>query len=1039
MVKRFVIQLFALFFYFAGLNLLHSQTNPSALTVFQDNFNQAPVNPIVSSGDPAVNYTIWTTVDPPDSNSGTALIENYSLDDGMLKLLARNSPMEQTGDRTEVSAPLSDYDESFNPVLSENTDTLVWIFTAKQNRNSAGGTDGFNGTNTGMAVVLASDGPVWGTEQGSEARGYAVTFLKPTGSLYGVSLSRFDGGLSGYTVIAGNKTEDVFSDYRTWITVKVEYYPASNEWSLWFRDEFSATDKGDITDAEDFRLIETVTDDTFTDIEMTHFGFALNSPAPGAVGSILNAFWVDDYLVSLGRYHSDPDDEGEDVTPVTMYDEGQVAPDGLIFTDFQFGDRITPHGDCIKIHEGYIFVSWYRGGMDDRAVMLSRKKIGGDTWKHIEFPHQHQMFRGDTTKGDSHNTIAVGISPRDNTIHLLYDMHAYTTADTPDDFFNYSYSVKGAALVPDSLWTLDLFYPKQNYLVSSLAQQNPGYYQRVTYPGFFLTEDDELMVKWRIGGHINATMYFTRYDGLGWSESVKWNNYAVTSGFYGNFGVYNGKLHSIWSRRMSSDHDLGYINNRGLYYGYSHTGDGMSDWFTADGINGGFPIVDQELFKIAEPSVPGQRISSSPGFVITENGAFHAQVLVGAQNKHYYRLHPDDPLQMELGGPDQAMYAFGDRVYSVYLQNGRPLIVSTQEGTFNWREDYRVTSGRTYRFGNTARVGNDLFFYLMEVGTGDKQPIHVLRFTIGSDSIETLPTGPALYVDADASKGTVGKTPDKKRYDIGESVVLAAESKPGFRFSHWSGYYSGNENPLTVTMDSTIILKANFVPSYKVTISENTENGTVEIIPDKPYYDQDESIQFIPHPASGYLFSGWFDEGGIGGDAVPLNISINRDIELTAYFTQITHQLIMSAINGAITRNPDSAAYVEGTQVELTAIPDEGYEFTGWSGNVTGLENPITISMDSTIYVIANFSLVSNINRMAEHAVKIYPNPSTGIITLETGREFSYVVYNLTGISIKEGQGYDTLRFDLGKNPGGIYLLKLILDNEVLLYRIVLD
>jgi hypothetical protein len=239
-------------------------------TVFYDNFNQNPVNPIISSGDPAVNYTIWTTVDPASSDGGTALIESSSSADGMLKLLARHSSTEQTGNRTELSAPLSSYNADFNPVLSANTDTLVWLFTGRQNRNSAGGTSGFNGTNTGMAVVLASDSSVWGSEQGSIAKGYAITFLKPEGSMYGVSLSRFNGGLSNYTVIAGNKAGDVFSDFRTWVTVKVMYYPASNEWSLYFRDEYNSATKGDIHNNIGMRLIDKVVDDTFTDIEMSH-------------------------------------------------------------------------------------------------------------------------------------------------------------------------------------------------------------------------------------------------------------------------------------------------------------------------------------------------------------------------------------------------------------------------------------------------------------------------------------------------------------------------------------------------------------------------------------------------------------------------------------------------------------------------------------------------------------------------------------------------------------------------------------------------
>jgi hypothetical protein len=266
--------------------------------LFYDNFNQEPVNPIIQSGDPVADYTIWTTVDPPSLEGGTALIEAYESGDGLLKLLARHSATEQAGNRTEVSGLLSVYNAAFNPVLSANSDTLEWLFTAKQNRNSAGGTNGFNGTNSGMAVVLAADSSSWGSQQGSNSRGYAVTILKPDAGNYCISLSKFDKGLSNYTVIAGNKVEDIFIDRRNWVTVRVTYIPGTNEWNLFFRDEESITEKGNIFNTDGMRLIESVVDDTFTNIEMTHFGFALNTPAPSAGGANPNAFYVDDFLVS---------------------------------------------------------------------------------------------------------------------------------------------------------------------------------------------------------------------------------------------------------------------------------------------------------------------------------------------------------------------------------------------------------------------------------------------------------------------------------------------------------------------------------------------------------------------------------------------------------------------------------------------------------------------------------------------------------------------------------------------------------------------
>ncbi len=44
-----------------------------------------------------------------------------------------------------------------------------------------------------------------------------------------------------------------------------------------------------------------------------------------------------------------------------------------------------------------------------------------------------------------------------------------------------------------------------------------------------------------------------------------------------------------------------------------------------------------------------------------------------------------------------------------------------------------------------------------------------------------------------------------------------------------------------------------------------------------------------------------------------------------------------------------------GTEVELSATPNEGYEFVGWSGDLSGSENPTSLVLDSNKNVSANF------------------------------------------------------------------------------------
>jgi hypothetical protein len=51
-----------------------------------------------------------------------------------------------------------------------------------------------------------------------------------------------------------------------------------------------------------------------------------------------------------------------------------------------------------------------------------------------------------------------------------------------------------------------------------------------------------------------------------------------------------------------------------------------------------------------------------------------------------------------------------------------------------------------------------------------------------------------------------------------------------------------------------------------------------------------------------------------------------------------------------------TGAYDPAQQVTLTAIPHDDYEFTGWSGDVTGTANPATLTMNGNKQATANFT-----------------------------------------------------------------------------------
>jgi len=412
--------------------------------------------------------------------------------------------------------------------------------------------------------------------------------------------------------------------------------------------------------------------------------------------------------------------------------------------DYYFGNRITPHGDCIKRYGDYLFVTWYKGGKENRQVMLTRYNMVTNTRVTIEFPHRHTGYQNLYFIGESHNTIAVGICPRDETIHLLYDMHSYS-ANRPEDgslandYFRYSLSTKNAATLPDHEFTLDKFYPKRLYLKEG---EN---YARLTYPAFFEDTGGNLFVKMREGGHTNGKFHLAKYDGNQWSAWADFNvlnagNYPEMEhnwGLYGDYQYLNGKFHMGFAIRNSQENK--FVNNNGFHYAWSIDPVSNPEWFNVNNEPLAIPLVDPAPTFISEPGdlVPSAgsrsvRISSSPSWTVTERGDIHFVMndVRGAErtkvNVHTYRKAGEKDFATTTEFPGGSLHAIGNNIYIIGLNNqGRPYIKMAEGGTNNWVDLYEATSGKSFRFGNVLIHEARVYFYLMEKGTGSAQPIYV--------------------------------------------------------------------------------------------------------------------------------------------------------------------------------------------------------------------------------------------------------------------------------------------------------------------------
>src|SRR5215216_6067138 len=83
--------------------------------------------------------------------------------------------------------------------------------------------------------------------------------------------------------------------------------------------------------------------------------------------------------------------------------------------------------DGLLTYKGWQYTGWYRA---DRTAVISRRKLPEGRWQSIEL--DYKLFAD-----DSHNTVAMAITPSDGRIHLAYPTH--------NNAIRYTRSVPGVA------------------------------------------------------------------------------------------------------------------------------------------------------------------------------------------------------------------------------------------------------------------------------------------------------------------------------------------------------------------------------------------------------------------------------------------------------------------------------------------------------------------------------------------------------------------------------------------------------------------
>ena len=199
-------------------------------------------------------------------------------------------------------------------------------------------------------------------------------------------------------------------------------------------------------------------------------------------------------------------------------------------------------------------------------------------------------------------------------------------------------------------------------------------------------------------------------------------------------------------------------------------------------------------------------------------------------------------------------------------------------------------------------------------------------------------------------------------YHYGDVVTLTESPSAGYTFSAWSGDGTGASTTHSVTITGNMAVTATFTQTeYTVSVTVSpSSGGTVSESPNQSTYHYGGVVTLTESPSAGYTFSAWSGDGtGIGSTR---SVTVAGNMGVTATFTQITYTLMVATLGsggGSVALSPTGGSYASGTVVTLTATPATGSSFTGWGGDLSGITNPTTVTMDSAKSVAANFTQIT--------------------------------------------------------------------------------
>ena len=259
--------------------------------------------------------------------------------------------------------------------------------------------------------------------------------------------------------------------------------------------------------------------------------------------------------------------------------------------------------------------------------------------------------------------------------------------------------------------------------------------------------------------------------------------------------------------------------------------------------------------------------------------------------------------------------------------------------------------------------------------------------TVTADATYTAEFALQNYVVTATCDPQHGQVTGGGTYPYGSEVTLTATANKGYAFTQWSDGNKENPRKVTVTADATYT--AEFaLQNYVVTATCDPQQGQVT---GGGTYPHGSEVTITATANTGYEFTQWSD----GNKDNPRTVTVAADATYTAEFALQTYVVTATCDpqQGQVT---GGGTYPYGSEVTLTAVPNDGYQFKQWSDG--SIANPYSFSVEKDVNIEALFEPTTPVENVAAEESnaprKVFRDGQVYI--LRNGK-----TYTLTGVEVK--------------------------------------